>query len=203
MLYHWLYSLGYDHIIFNVFRYISFRSFVAFVLAAIFSIFLGKRFIEFMRMKQFGQSIREDGPESHFKKAGTPTLGGVFIFASAIFSLIICGNFVSKPFLIALMVGLSYFMLGWLDDYLKILKKNSDGVSGKMKLLWQFVTAGIAMYLMIKLGIIDTKLYVPFVKESVIDLGYVYILFGSFVIVGSSNAVNLTDGLDGLGLVLL
>jgi phospho-N-acetylmuramoyl-pentapeptide-transferase len=200
MLYHWLYSLGYDHIIFNVFRYISFRSFIAFIVAAVFSILWGKKFIQFMQMKQFGQSIREDGPESHFKKAGTPTLGGVFIFGSSIFALIICGNFISKPFLIALMVGLSYFMLGWLDDYLKIMKKNSDGVSAKMKLVWQFSTATLACYFMIKLGIIDTSLYLPFLKEPVFDLGYFYVLFGSFVIVGSSNAVNLTDGLDGLAI---
>ena len=97
-----------------------------------------------------------------------------------------------------LVVMTSYFLLGWLDDYLKVIKKNSDGVSGKFKLAWQFSTAIVASYFMLDLGIIDSNLYIPFVKDPILDLGYGYILFASVVIVGSSNAVNLTDGLDGL-----
>lgn len=198
MFYHWLYPLSLDYSLFNVFKYITFRSFFAFVLAAVVSIFWGKKFIFFMRAKQFGQSIREDGPQSHLKKAGTPTLGGVFIIGSVIISLVFNGNFYSLPLLFSCFVMLSYFVLGWLDDYLKIIKKNSDGVSAKGKLLWQFLTAIIASYFLVKLNVIDTNLYIPFVKGPAIDLGWFYVVFASFVIVGSSNAVNLTDGLDGL-----
>ncbi|MEX0798041.1 MAG: phospho-N-acetylmuramoyl-pentapeptide-transferase, partial [Bacteriovoracaceae bacterium] len=198
MFYHWLYPLSQNYSFFNVFKYITFRSFLAFVLAAIVSIVWGKRFIAFMKLKQFGQSIREDGPQSHLKKAGTPTLGGVFIIGSVLFAVLASGNFFSLPFLISLFVMISYFILGWRDDYLKIIKKNSDGVSAKKKLVWQFLTAGAASYAMIKLNVIDTGLYIPFLKDSLFDLGWFYIVFSSFVIVGSSNAVNLTDGLDGL-----
>ena len=113
-------------------------------------------------------------------------------------SMIFIGNFSSPPFVYSLVVMLSYFLLGGLDDYLKIIKKNSDGVSAKGKLAWQFITAAVVSYLLIKDGVIDTNLYVPFMKGPILDLGWFYILFACIVIVGSSNAVNLTDGLDGL-----
>lgn len=198
MLYHWLYPLSQELSVFNVFRYITFRSFFAFSLAAIVSIIWGKRFIDYMRLKQFGQSIRIDGPQSHLKKAGTPTLGGIFIIGSVLISIGLTGNFNSMPFILTGFVMLSYFFLGWLDDYLKIIKKNSDGVSAKVKLLWQFFTALVVSIYMFKAGIVSTDLYVPFLKEPITDLGWLYIPFACLVIVGSSNAVNLTDGLDGL-----
>lgn len=198
MFYHWLYPLSAEISVLNVFKYITFRSFFAFVLTAIISIWWGKKFIMYMRNKQFGQSIREDGPQSHLKKAGTPTLGGVFIIGSVLVSMTLIGNFSSSPFIYSLVVMISYFLLGGIDDYLKIIKKNSDGVSAKGKLAWQFLTAGIVSYLLIKNGVIDTNLYVPFMKGPIIDLGWSYIAFACLVIVGSSNAVNLTDGLDGL-----
>lgn len=198
MLYHWLYPLSQDFSLFNIFRYITFRSFFAFVFAAVISILWGKSFIEYMRKKQFGQFIRDDGPQSHLKKAGTPTLGGIFIIGSVFAAVALVGNFYSQPFVFVLLVTLSYFLLGWLDDYLKIIKKNSNGVSAKMKLFWQFATAGLVMYFAINNHVISTNLYVPFLKEPLIDLGWAYLFFASIVIVGSSNAVNLTDGLDGL-----
>jgi phospho-N-acetylmuramoyl-pentapeptide-transferase len=198
VFYHWLYPLSAEISVLNVFKYITFRSFFAFVLTAIISIWWGKKFIIYMRNKQFGQSIREDGPQSHLKKAGTPTLGGVFIIGSVLVSMTLIGNFSSPPFIYSLVVMISYFLLGGIDDYLKIIKKNSDGVSAKGKLAWQFLTAGIVSYLLIKNGVIDTNLYVPFMKGPIIDLGWSYIAFACLVIVGSSNAVNLTDGLDGL-----
>jgi phospho-N-acetylmuramoyl-pentapeptide-transferase len=200
MLYHWLFPLSQSYPMLNVFRYITLRSFTAFVVATIISILWGKRFIALMKLKQFGQSIREEGPQSHQKKKGTPTFGGVFILGSAMLACLLCGNFVSFPFLIALFVTISYFFLGGLDDYLKVLKRNSKGVSGKQKLLWQFSTALLASYVMIKFGVTDSKLYVPFIKDSVMDLGWWYVGFAAFVIVGSSNALNLTDGLDGLAI---
>ena len=184
--------------IFNVFRYITFRSFLAFVIATLVSIFWGKRFIAYMKLKQFGQAIRDDGPESHFKKRGTPTLGGIFIIGSILVSCLFVGNYKSLSFVMTLLVMTSYFILGWVDDYLKVIKKNSDGVSAKVKLVWQFSTALVASYYLLDLNIINSNLYVPFMKEPVLDMGMWYILFSSFVIVGSSNAVNLTDGLDGL-----
>jgi phospho-N-acetylmuramoyl-pentapeptide-transferase len=200
MLYHWLYPLSQSSHFFNVFKYITFRSFLAFFIATVVSIVWGKKFIALMKLKQFGQSIREEGPESHKKKKGTPTFGGVFILGSTLIACLICGNFVSFPFLIALFVTISYFFLGGLDDYLKVLKKNSKGVSARQKLLWQFSTALLASFVMIKFEVTDSLLYVPFFKDAVIDLGWFYVPFAAFVIVGSSNALNLTDGLDGLAI---
>jgi len=190
MLFHLLYPFYKEITFFNVFKYITFRSFVAFALATIISIVWGKYFIRYMKLKQFGQTIRDDGPESHFKKRGTPTLGGVFIIGSVIMSLLWTGNFLSNALLGAVFVMISYFILGWYDDYLKIIKKNSDGVSAKGKLLWQFVTSALVMVFFIKFEVISTELYLPFFKDKIIDLGNWYVLFGSFVIVGSSNAGN-------------
>ncbi|MCB9092411.1 MAG: phospho-N-acetylmuramoyl-pentapeptide-transferase [Halobacteriovoraceae bacterium] len=198
MLYHFLAPLGKDLSLLNVFRYITFRSFIGFALASLLSVWLGRKFIAYMKSLQFEQSIRDNGPQSHMVKKGTPTMGGILIVGVAVGILGLLGNFTSPPFLICLGVGLSYFFLGWLDDYLKVVKKNSDGVSAKMKLLWQFATAFIAAWIMIHFKIIDTTLYFPFLKDVSIDLGWFYILFVGIVIVGSSNAVNLTDGLDGL-----
>jgi len=200
MLHHWLYPLSQSSHLFNVFKYITFRSFLAFILATVISIFWGKRFIALMKLKQFGQSIREEGPESHKKKKGTPTFGGVFILGSAFIACLVCGNFVSFPFLITLFVTISYFFLGGLDDYLKVLKKNSKGVTARQKLAWQFATALLASFVMIKFEVTDSQIYVPFLKGAVIDIGWWYVPFAAFVIVGSSNALNLTDGLDGLAI---
>ncbi|HXH31748.1 MAG TPA: phospho-N-acetylmuramoyl-pentapeptide-transferase [Bacteriovoracaceae bacterium] len=174
---------------------------MAFIIATLISIFWGKRFIALMKLRQFGQSIREDGPETHKKKRGTPTFGGVFILGSAFIACVLCGNFVSFPFIIALFVTVSYFFLGGLDDYYKVLKKNSKGVSARQKLAWQFITGLIASYVMIKFGVTDSLVHLPFLKEPVMDIGWAYVPFAAFVIVGSSNALNLTDGLDGLAIV--
>jgi phospho-N-acetylmuramoyl-pentapeptide-transferase len=198
MLYHLLFPLHTSFSAFNVFRYLTVRSFIAFIIAAIISILWGKRFILLMKRKQFGQVVRDDGPREHFKKAGTPTFGGVFIIGSICATVLICGNFSSLPLLAALVIMLGYFLLGLRDDYLKILKKNHKGVSAKMKLFWQILIAGLVSFLLVHFNIIDTALYVPFLKGKVFDMGSFYILFATLVIVGSSNAVNLTDGLDGL-----
>lgn len=200
MLYHLFYPLSQDVAAFNLFRYITFRSFLAFILAALFCVIWGRVFISFMRRKQFGQVVRDDGPESHFKKAGTPTMGGIFMVGSVLLSLAVCGYFESIPLLAGLLALASFFTLGFIDDYFKVLKKNTDGVSAKGKLLWQFLTAFGLCGLLFASGAVDTQLYVPFIKEPLIDLGYFYYVFGAFVIVGSSNAVNLTDGLDGLAI---
>ena len=200
MLYHLLYPLSADIGFFNIFRYITFRSIAAFLFATIISIVWGKAFIGFMKRKQFGQIVRDDGPESHLKKQGTPTMGGVFILGSILGALALTANFTSIPMLVTLGVMVSYFFLGFLDDYLKVLKRNTDGISAKGKLLWQLVTAVVAGTILVKMNIIDTNLYAPFLKGSVINLYSVYIVFIALVVVGSSNAVNLTDGLDGLAI---
>jgi phospho-N-acetylmuramoyl-pentapeptide-transferase len=200
MLFHWLYPLSQDHHLLNVFRYITVRSFIAFIIGILVSVMWGKRFIALMKLRQFGQSIREDGPESHKKKKGTPTFGGVFIIGSAVIACVICGNFTSLPFLLACGVMMSYFFLGGLDDYLKVLKKNSKGVSARQKLAWQFLTAGVVGWVMIKYGVTDDQLYLPFMKGPLFAMGWGYVAFAALVIVGSSNAVNLTDGLDGLAI---
>lgn len=200
MLYHYLYPLSDTYFLFNVFRYISVRSFFAFVLAALCSIIWGHRFIVYMRLRQFGQVVREDGPQSHLKKAGTPTMGGIFMIGSIVMTLAICGNFYSVPSLAAIAVCLSYFALGFWDDYAKVLKKNSKGVSAKTKLIWQTLTAVSVGYFLLKMGVIDSKIYLPFFKDAFCDLGWGYLAFIALVVVGSSNAVNLTDGLDGLAI---
>lgn len=200
MLYHWLYPLSQNIQFFNVFKYITTRSLMAFIIATLVSIIWGKHFIAYMKLRQFGQIIRDEGPESHKKKKGTPTFGGVFILGSAMLACAICGNFLSFPFLIALFVTISYFLLGGLDDYLKVLKKNTKGVSARGKLVWQFATGLLAAYVMIRWNVTDSKLYLPFIKDPVMDIGWLYVPFAAFVIVGSSNALNLTDGLDGLAI---
>lgn len=202
MLYHLLFPLHQEYGAFNIFRYITFRSMVAFVIATAISILWGKRFINFMKRKQFGQVVRDDGPQSHLKKAGTPTMGGFFILGSVLLTLFICGNFASIPFLVTLLVTASYFLLGFLDDYFKVLRKNTDGVSAKGKLLWQILTGVIAGYILVRTGTIDTSVYFPFMKGPLFaNLSEpLFIAFITLVIVGSSNAVNLTDGLDGLAI---
>jgi len=200
MLFHFLYPLSLDVSAFNVFKYITFRSIIAFVLATLISVIWGKYFIGFMRKKQFGQIIRDDGPKSHFAKAGTPTMGGCVIVGSLVIAVLICGNFYSIPVLITTFVVASFFVLGFLDDYLKVLKRNPKGVSAKGKLFWQILTGLLVSFIIYKYNVVDTKIYIPFFKNAVIDLGWFYVIFSTLVIISSSNAVNLTDGLDGLAI---
>ena len=200
MLYHFLYPLSQEISTFNVFRYITFRSIISFLLAAGISILWGKIFITSMKKWQFGQIVRDSGPKSHFKKAGTPTMGGIFIFGSILLAFILCGNFHSYTVIATLVIFSSYFVLGLIDDYLKVLKKNSKGISVKGKLFWQTLIAlGVGIFL-IQYKAIDTMLYIPFLKEPLLDMGQFYLAFIVLVIVGTSNAVNLTDGLDGLAI---
>ena len=200
MLYHLLYPLNQDYGIFNIFRYITFRSVAAFLIASIISIIWGKYFIRYFRDKHLGQVIRKDGPGSHLSKVGTPTMGGLFILGSIFITMLIAGNFSSVPVISTAIVTVSYFVLGFIDDFLKMRKKNSDGISVKGKLLWQFLTAISVGYYLCSTGTIDTKLYSPFLKGALFDVGNFYILFIALVVVGTSNAVNLTDGLDGLAI---
>jgi len=200
MLYHFLYPLSTSFGAFNVFKYITVRSFLAFGIALLCSVIIGKYFILWLKKKQFGQVIREEGPQSHKMKSGTPTMGGMFMWIAGVVALIFCANFDSAPIMATLLVALSYGVLGFTDDYKKITKKNTIGVSARAKLIWQFATGIAVMSYLIFGQHITTELYVPFFKNPVFDMGYFYIFFGALVIVGSSNAVNLTDGLDGLAI---
>ncbi len=197
MLYHLLYPLYQQHSVFNICRYISFRSVVAFIVATLISIIWGKYFIAYMHRRQFGQIVRDDGPQDHLKKAGTPTMGGILILGSMLAALLVAGNFSSLPFNLTLLVTLSFFVLGFIDDYRKVMQHNTKGMRPLQKLAWQGLTGvGVGCLLYYFGG--DTQVYVPFFKGPVIDLGMLYIFWVGLVIVASSNAVNLTDGLDGL-----
>ncbi len=200
MFYHFLVPLQDLFSGFNVFRYITFRCIGAIVTAFLLVALLGPRFIRFMQVRQWGQVVRQDGPESHFSKRGVPTMGGVLILFGVAVSTLLWVNLASYLVWVILGVTLWFGMVGFIDDYRKISKKNSKGLSARGKLLLQ--TAGVLMGGLLLLGHphFDTHLSFPFLKNFRPDLGPFYVLFALFVIVGCSNAVNLTDGLDGLAI---
>jgi phospho-N-acetylmuramoyl-pentapeptide-transferase len=201
MFYQYLYSLSDVVSAFNIFRYITFRTFVAFFTAFFVVLVWGPRFIQKLRDKQMGQSIREDGPQSHQKKAGTPTMGGGLILLSTLVPVLLWVDLSHALVWAMLLVTWGFGLIGYVDDWLKVSKKNSKGLSGRIRLLGEFgLSLGVLFYL-VQTQALSTLVHVPFFKNMVFDLGYAYIVFGSFVIVGAANAVNLTDGLDGLAIV--
>ena len=181
----------------NLIRYISFRAGAASATALVIGLLLGPAFISWLRVRQGkGQPIRADGPQSHLAKRGTPTMGGLLILIAVIVSVLLWMD-VTNPYVWAcLLVTAGFGLIGWLDDYDKVKKAHHAGLSGKTRLALEFLIAGFATWLMVRNG--STELHLPFVKESIVDLGWFYIPFGAFVIVAFGNAVNLTDGLDGL-----
>ena len=190
--------------IFNLFRYISFRTGGALLTAAILVFIFGKPIIDKLRVKQGkGQPIRADGPQTHFKKAGTPTMGGLMILAAIVTSSLIWANLSSGYVWAVLLVMLGFGAIGFYDDYLKVTKQSHKGFSGKARLGLEVVIASIAVYFISSIGTapFSTSLTFPFFKEWLLNLGIFFIPFGAFVIVGAGNAVNLTDGLDGLATV--
>ena len=196
MLYLIAERLGFPGIL-NLIRYISFRAGAASVTALFIGLFFGPMFIRWLRSKQGkGQPIRADGPQSHLAKRGTPTMGGLLILISMMVSVLLWMD-LSNPYVWAcLMVTAGFGLIGFLDDYDKVRKAHHAGLSGKARLLMEFAIAGVATWLMVRHH--GTHLYVPFYNGPVIDIGWWYIAFGAFVIVAFGNAVNLTDGLDGL-----
>lgn len=183
--------------IFNVFRYLSFRSGAAISTSLFIGLLIGPKFINMLRMRQGkGQPIREDGPITHLKKAGTPTMGGLMILISVVTSLLLWMDLSNVFVWACIFVTLGFGAIGFLDDYDKVRKASHKGVPGRVRLLLEFIVAGFATWLIVEQ--IGTNLYVPFFNDVQIDLGYFYIPFAMFVIVGAGNAVNLTDGLDGL-----
>ena len=196
MLYLIAEQLGFPGI-FNLFRYLSFRTGGAVATALLIGLIIGPRFIVWLRLRQGkGQPIRTDGPQTHLAKRGTPTMGGLMILSALTLSVLIWMD-LRNPFVWAcLFVMLGFGMIGFLDDYDKVRKASTAGVSGKMRLLGEFAIAGVASWII--LGETGTQLYVPFVSQFSVDLGWFYIIFAAFTIVAFGNAVNLTDGLDGL-----
>ena len=199
MLFHLLYPLHEYWILFNVFRYITFRTIYAAVTALAIVLFLGPSFIRWMRRMQLKEVIREDVPEGHKKKAGTPTMGGLLINGAIAAAVLLWADLTNVYVWIALIVLLGCGAIGLVDDLMKI-NKIGDGLKGRWKLLGQAILVLVAAYLLSTYGQWDTRLSVPIFKHFRPDLGAFYGLFALLVIVGSSNAVNLTDGLDGLAI---
>ena len=188
----------------NLMHYITFRSLLAMAFSAILCFIFGPYVIKWLRKWQkFGQPIRDDGPQSHAKKAGTPTMGGLMILGATIISTLLLADLTSIYIWTVLFVMCAYGILGFWDDYLKVSKRNTQGVRGRVKLIFQLAVALIACYVIQtqSIGAHSTHLAIPFFKNIFLDLGCFYLPFAAIVIIGSSNAVNLTDGLDGLAIV--
>lgn len=203
MLY-WITQLFQAHYhAFRVFQYITFRSILAALTALLVGLLCGPLTIRWLRGLQIGQMIRDDGPKSHLSKAGTPTMGGVLILLAITVSTLLWGDLQQNCVWIVLLVTLSYGLIGWVDDYRKLVLKNSKGLPARWKYFWQSLIAIIAVfYLMYNSSIpLQTQLTIPFFKSNFIHLGLFFPIFAYCVIVGSSNAVNLTDGLDGLAIM--
>ncbi len=206
MLYWLLYPLHDRLPIFNVFRYITFRSAYAMVTALLISFVLGPWLIQTLRRMQGKVAVREDTPESHQKKVGTPSMGGILILVSSVIPTLLWANLTSRQVQLALLATVWMAAIGFLDDYLKIVKKSRHGLIGRYKMLGQFglgLLIGATLYFFPEQPEIATRTSVPFLKNlNLLELGLLYIPFVMAVIAGSSNAVNLADGLDGLAIGL-
>ena len=200
MLYHLLYPLHTSFSVFNVFRYITFRTIYASLTAFLICFLAGPWLIRKMTQLQIGQYIREVGPDSHKKKAGTPTMGGVLMLLSIFVSSVLWMDLTNRYMWIVLLSTLGYGAIGFADDYLMQVKKRNLGLTARQKFVFQWLLAlavGAAVYFTPEFS---AKVTVPFFKNISPDLGWAYILFAALVIVATSNAVNLTDGLDGLAI---
>lgn len=188
--------------ILRIFKSIIMRASIAFVVAFLFMLVFGNPFIKWLKRKKYGDTAREEGPQSHWSKSGTPTMGGLLIIGAILFSTLISGNFTNKFVIFLWIITIPFTMIGFYDDYLK-LTKHKKGLSGKKKILAQFIITGITFYFINKYGIInreiDFSVVNPLIKNSYLYITPIlFFVFMIFVIIGSSNAVNLTDGLDGL-----
>ncbi len=190
---------------FNIFRYLTFRSAYAAITALIICYLFGPLVIERLRVLKFGQSIRTDGPQTHLAKTGTPTMGGVLIIIAVVISVVLWVDVRSDFTWIALLSFIGFGLVGTTDDYLKIKKRSSDGLSATQKLVLQFLISGAAAWAVYRTaGPTATKIYIPFIKIHVVDIGLFWIPLAMIYVTAWSNAVNITDGLDGLatGLVI-
>lgn len=188
---------------FRVFQYLTLRAILGALTALTISFIVGPPMIKRLTKKNIGQSIREDGPESHYQKAGTPTMGGALILVAIAISTLLWADLENRYIWVVLLVTLGHGVIGFVDDYRKVMQGNSDGLSAKAKLFWQSaiaLSAGIFVFMTAEVAA-ETQFIVPFFKDVMIDMGWMYVVVTYFVIVGSSNAVNLTDGLDGLAIM--
>ena len=188
---------------FSVFRYITLRGILGVLTALGLALFIGPYLISQLKLKQIGQAVRDDGPQSHLSKAGTPTMGGALIILSIVISTLLWSDLSNHYVWIVLGVTLIFGAVGWVDDWRKVVEKNPRGLPARWKYFWQSVGglgAAVLLYFTAQSSV-ETTLIVPFIKDWSIELGLFFIVFTYFVIVGSSNAVNLTDGLDGLAIM--
>lgn len=188
---------------FRVFQYLTLRAILSALTALLISFLVGPAMIRRLSNKNIGQSVRDDGPESHYQKAGTPTMGGTLILVGIATSTLLWSDLRNSYIWVALLVTITYGVIGFIDDYKKVNLGNSDGLSARTKYFWQSVIALTAAIYLFKTAQVpaETQFIVPFFKEVVIDMGWAYVVLTYFVIVGTSNAVNLTDGLDGLAIL--
>jgi len=200
LLYHFLYPLHTTFQPFNVFQYITFRALCAGLTSLILSLALGPIFIRMLASRQYGQQVRDDGPKSHLKKSGTPTMGGILILLSVTVSTLLWTDLTNPYVWLVLGVMLAFGFIGWLDDFKKIKEANSKGLSERAKMILQTIFAALAIAILFWLNRGDTLLHFPFFRSMTLDLGFAYVAFAWFIIVGTSNSVNLTDGLDGLAI---
>jgi phospho-N-acetylmuramoyl-pentapeptide-transferase len=190
--------------VFNLFKYITFRAGCAFLTALIFGFIFGQPLIDLLRRKQGkGQPIRDDGPQSHLAKAGTPTMGGLLILSALMFSTLVWARLDNPYIWIVLLVTLGFGMIGFADDFAKVTKQNTKGVSSRVRMGLGLLIAALATYAAARFHpeALTNTLALPVFKNALFNLGYFFIPFGMLVIVGSANAVNLTDGLDGLAIM--
>ncbi|MFZ2103748.1 MAG: phospho-N-acetylmuramoyl-pentapeptide-transferase, partial [Oricola sp.] len=203
-MFYWLTDFSEQFQLFNLFRYITFRTGASLITSAFIVFLFGPRIIAALRIRQGkGQPIRADGPQTHFKKAGTPTMGGLMILSGIIGSTLLWGNLTSVYVWVVLLVTLGFGLIGLYDDYLKVTKQSDKGFSGRARLALEFIIAGMAAYIIMRVGNapFSSSLTFPFFKDWLVNLGWFFIPFAAFVVVGAGNAVNLTDGLDGLAIV--
>ncbi len=190
--------------VFNLFKYITFRAGCAFLTALVFGFIFGQPLIDLLRRKQGkGQPIREDGPQSHLSKAGTPTMGGLLILSALIFSTLLWARLDNPYVWIVVLVTLAFGMIGFADDFAKVTKQNTKGLSSRIRMALGLLIAALATYAAARFhpAGLANELALPIFKNALFNLGYFFIPFGMLVIVGSANAVNLTDGLDGLAIM--
>lgn len=188
---------------FSVLQYLTLRAMFSVLTALAVALILGPKLIRFLKQYQIGQSVRNDGPQSHLTKSGTPTMGGVLIVVSILISTLLWSDLTNRYVWVTILVTAGFAAIGWVDDYRKVVKRNSKGLAAKEKYFWQSLVALLAaVFLYVTSGAAnETTLFVPFFKNVAIPLGFMFIVLTYFVIVGTSNAVNLTDGLDGLAIL--
>jgi len=191
---------------FNVFQYLSFRGAYAALTTLLICYVFGPRIIEALKRLKVGQAIREDGPATHLAKGGTPTMGGIFIVLAVVISMVFWTDIANGKVWLTLGALIAFALIGFVDDYLKVTKHNSDGLNARAKLVFQFIIALAVMLILYRTGEEGiTSLYLPFFKNPVVDMGPFWVPFGVLLIMAESNAVNFSDGLDGLlaGLLIL